>query len=79
MKCPDKRVVAVTSTVIIILIVIGVSVLNGFNLFGTMTTQKDNEMTTFKESPNSSSNNLHIVVTGSVVGVILLIIAMIAV
>ena len=79
MRCPDKRVVAVTSAILLILIVTGASVLNGINLFGSKTVQKDNDQTTFKESPNSSSNNLHIVITGSVVGIILLIIAMIAI
>ena len=79
MRCPDKRVVAVTTAVIIILIVSGVAVMNGFSLFGTTTTKKNNDITTFKESPHSSSNNLHIVITGSVVGVVLLIISMIAV
>ena len=57
----------------------GASVLNGFSLFGSKSVQKDNDQTTFKESPNSSSNNLHIVITGSVVGIILLIVAMIAI
>ena len=53
--------------------------MNGFSLFGSKSVQKDNDQTTFKESPNSSSNNLHIVIMGSVVGINLLIVAMIAI
>ena len=79
MRCPDKRVVAVTTAVIIVLIISGMAVMNGFSLFRTTTTKENNDMTTFKESPNSSSNNLHIVITGSIVGIVLLIISMIAV
>ena len=79
MRCPDKRVVATTTAIIIVLVLSGIAVMNGFSLFGSTTTKKDNDSTVFKESPNSSSNNLHIVITGSVVGLVLLIVSMIAV
>ena len=63
--------------VIVILIATALSIVNGINIFGTTNTSKDNDQVSFEKSPNSTSNNLHIVLTGSVMGIVILIIAII--
>ena len=77
MRCPDKRVVGVVIVVIAILIAIALSIINGINIFGTTNTSKDNDQVSFEKSPNSTSNNLHIVLTGSVMGIVILVVAII--
>ena len=63
--------------VIIILIATALSIVNGVNIFGTTNNSKDNDQVSFDKSPNSTSNNLHIILTGSVVGIVILIVAIV--
>ena len=74
MRCPDKRVMAVMAVVFVIIVVTVISVVNGVNIFRSKTVTKNNDKNLFENSPHSTSNNLHVVITGSVVGIIILII-----
>ena len=77
MRCPNKKVVGVLVIVVVILIATVLSVVNSINIFGSTETSKNNDKNSFENSPHSTSTNLHVVLTGSVVGIIILIVAMI--
>ena len=68
MRCPNKKIVGVLIIVVVILTATVLSVVNGINIFGSTETSKNNDKNSFENSPHSTSTNLHMVLTGSVVG-----------
>ena len=80
MRFPKKKMMSSLVITAVVIAAVTLSVLGGFNLFGSTTDDSSSDKTneTLKDSPHSSSTTLHVVLTGSIFGIVDLIIALVA-